>query len=45
MGNHTAKNSASTAPITPKGNPLLEFKRVTKKELNTYRIKAYGYLM
>ncbi len=45
MGNHTTKNSASPSPMTHKGNPLLKFKRVTKGELNTYRVSAYGYLM
>jgi len=45
MGNHSVSHTASPTPVTPKGNPLFEFKRVTKEELEKYRVDVYDYIM
>lgn len=46
MGNLiTHKISEPQTKRTAKGNVLYEFKRLTKAELDTYRIDSYGYIM
>ena len=46
MGNLiTHTNPQTTSKSTSKGNPFYEFKRLTRSELDAYRVDSYGYLM
>lgn len=45
MGNYAVSHTAPSVPVTPKSNPLFEFKRVTKEELEEYRVDVYDYIM
>lgn len=38
-------NTTSQTPQTEKGNRFYEFKRISSKELENYRISAYNYLI